>query len=92
MDFDRKFFERFSQVIHKYAQRENCERPVVEFFLHDGTKFEIKNIVMVGEDWIEFTIYDKTGCSTDVIVPIGQIARVVLYRDPQKSGTIGFMA
>jgi hypothetical protein len=93
MDFDRKFFEDFTQeVIHKYVQREKCVSPVVEFFLHDGAKFEIKNIVMVGEDWIEFTIYDKTGCSTDVIIPIGQIARVVLYRDPQKSGTIGFMA
>lgn len=90
MNFDKKFFEKFSQVIRKYAQRENCERPVVEFFLHDAAKFEIRNIVKVGEDWIEFTIYDKTGCSTDVIVPIAQIARVVLYRDPQKSEAIGF--
>ncbi|MDP2940368.1 MAG: hypothetical protein Q8O13_09880 [Candidatus Omnitrophota bacterium] len=90
MSFDRKFFESFDVLVNHYAQRENCPAPVVEFLLFDTAKFEVKHIVAVGEGWVAFTIYDKTGCSTDVVVPFEQIARIVLYRDPQKSEAIGF--
>lgn len=90
MSLSRNFFERFEYLIHNYTHREGCQAPVVEFFLHDNTKFEIKNIVAIGDSWLEFTIYDKTGCSTDVILPFEQIAKVIMYRDPQKSQTIGF--
>ncbi len=90
MSLDRKFFENFDVIVNQYAQRESCPAPVVEFLLFDTAKFEVKHIVAVGDGWVAFTIYDKTGCSTDVVVPFEQIARVVLYRDPQKSETIGF--
>jgi hypothetical protein len=90
MGFNRGFFERFDQIISHYAKRETCGSPIVEFFLLDNTKFEVKNLSVIGNDWLEFTIYDKTGCSTDVVVPYEQIARIVLYRDPQKSEAIGF--
>lgn len=90
MAFDKSFFETFDILVTHYAQRENCPTPIVEFFLFDGIKFEIKRIVAVGESWIAFTIYDKTGCSTDMAVSFEQICRVVLYRDPQKSEAIGF--
>lgn len=90
MPYDKNFFKNFDILVNQYAHRENCAAPIVEFLLFDTAKFEVKRIVAVGEGWVAFTIYDKTGCSTDVVVPLEQIARIVLYRDPQKSETIGF--
>ena len=88
--FNKDFFKNFDTVVNQYAKRESCNAPVVEFLLFDTAKFDIKHIVSVGDGWVAFTIYDKTGCSTDVVVPFEQIARIVLYRDPQKSEIIGF--
>ena len=90
MGLSRNFFEHFEFLIRNFIKREGCEAPVVEFFLLDSTKFEIKNIVTVGDSWVELNIYDGTGCSTDVVIPFEQISRVVLYRDSRKSETIGF--
>ncbi|MFZ5799916.1 MAG: hypothetical protein ACOY3D_00835 [Candidatus Omnitrophota bacterium] len=90
MPFDRNFFENFDTLVQQYADREKCESPVVEFLLQDASKFEVKHLNMVGDSWVSFTIYDKTGCSTDMLVPFEQLMRVVFYRDPQKSEAIGF--
>jgi len=88
--FNKDFFKNFDTVVNQYSKRENCNAPVVELLLFDTSRFDVKHIVLVGDGWVLFTIYDKTGCSTDVVVPFEQIARIVLYRDPQKAETIGF--
>ena len=90
MAFDRSFFENFDNLVRQYAIREDCESPVVEFLLQDTSKFEVKHLNVLGDGWVGFTIYDKTGCQTDLFLPFEQIARIVFYRDPQKSEIVGF--
>ena len=90
MAFDRNFFENFEEWVRQYAKREDCESPIVELFLQDTAKFEVKHLNAIGDGWVGFTIYDKTGCSTDMFISFEQIVRIVFYRDPQKSEAIGF--
>jgi len=90
MPFDRNFFEDFENMVRQYAQREDCQSPIVEVLLLDTSKFEVKHLNAIGEGWVGFTIYDKTGCSTDMFVSFEQIARLIFYRDPQKAESIGF--
>jgi hypothetical protein len=90
MPFDRNYFESFEELVRQYAKREDCESPIVEILLTDTAKFEVKHLNALGDGWVGVTIYDKTGCSTDMFVPFEQIARIIFYRDPQKSEAIGF--
>lgn len=90
MPFNRDFFEDFEDLVRQYSKREDCESPIVEILLQDTAKFEVKHINALGDGWVGLTIYDKTGCSTDMFVSFEQIARVIFYRDPQKSESIGF--
>lgn len=90
MPFDRNYFESFEELVVQYARRENCNSPIVEVLLLDTSKFEVKHINALGDGWVGLTIYDKTGCSTDMFVSFEQIARIIFYRDPQKAESIGF--
>jgi len=90
MAFDREYFEKFEELVRQYAKREDCESPIVEVLLLDTSKFEVKHINAIGNGWVSLTIYDKTGCSTDMFVSFEQIARIIFYRDPQRAESIGF--